>query len=331
MSTETTLAQRIESRISPAITSQTTLAKNGGMDFRTVDQIMEFAKIMAIAGCAVPKHLRESPGACLAVAIQACEWSMSPFAVANKSYVVNDRIGYEAQLVNAVILMRAPIKGRFKITYSGSGASRRCKVAALLTDGDTVEYESPMFSEITTKNSPLWKADPDQQLFYYSSRAMCRRHFPDVILGIYTADELQDNAEERRFQNAKPVDAVDAPQFAAVPIKHAAKAAPIAEPVTVAEVAPVAAEPTPAPAEPAPRTPSPTAIQRDLTKIRFHLKESGFSELALLNLLREAGLDESLTSLDQVADVNPSVIRATCSTWPQTLAGLKAAAAGGAL
>jgi hypothetical protein len=37
-----------------------------------------------------------------------------------------------------------------------------------------------------------WPSNPDQQLFYYSSRAMCRRHFPDVLLGVYTMDEAQD-------------------------------------------------------------------------------------------------------------------------------------------
>jgi hypothetical protein len=186
------LSTRIESRIRQEVTSQTGVGNNGAMAFSTMEQIMEFSKVMAIAQVAIPKHLRENPGACLAIAIQASEWQMSPFAVANKTYVVNDRIAYEAQLINAVILRRAPILGRLKVSYSGEGATRKCKVSAKLADGDDVEYESPTFATIPVKNSPLWKGDPDQQLFYYSSRAMCRRHFPDVILGIYTSDELQD-------------------------------------------------------------------------------------------------------------------------------------------
>lgn len=120
---------------------------------------------------------------------------MSPFAVANKSYSVNDRLAFEAQLINAVILRRAPIKGRFRISYTGDGGQRRCRVEATLTDGDVVDYESPPIDKIPVKNSPLWKGDPDQQLFYYSSRAMCRRHFPDVLLGIYSPDEIE--IEER--------------------------------------------------------------------------------------------------------------------------------------
>jgi len=187
-----TQSDKIENRIDKSVTASTGLATSGGMAFRTMDQIMEFAKVMAIANVAIPKHLRDNPGACLAVAIQASEWQMSPFAVANKSYSVNDRLAYEAQLVNAVILARAPIVGRFKIEYIGEGDARQCKVTAKLTDGDTVDYTSPPIGKITVKNSPLWKSDPDQQLFYFSSRSMCRRHFPDVILGIYTEDEIAD-------------------------------------------------------------------------------------------------------------------------------------------
>lgn len=199
----TDLTTRIEGRINKDVSAQTGLTKTGAMAFSNVEQIMEFGKIMAVAGIGVPKHLRDCPGACLAVAIQASEWEMSPFAVANKSYVVNDRLAYEAQLINAVILKRAPIVGRLKISYSGEGATRRCKVAAQLEDGEMVDYESPQFQTIPVKNSPLWKGDPDQQLFYYSSRAMCRRHFPDVILGVYSVDELEDMPPMRDITPAR--------------------------------------------------------------------------------------------------------------------------------
>jgi hypothetical protein len=169
----------------------------GGFAFRSMTEIESFAILMSKSAIAIPKHLRDQPGACMAIAIQASEWQMSPFAVANKSYSVNDRLGYEAQLINAVILRRAPIHGRFAVAYSGSGSTRKCKVSATLSDGGEVVYESPEISSITTKNSPLWKADPDQQLFYFSSRSLCRRHFPDVLLGIYTRDELEDSEPER--------------------------------------------------------------------------------------------------------------------------------------
>lgn len=185
-------SQKIAERVDPQRAGAVAVSQQrGNLSFQDMGQVMEFAKLMAISDVAVPKHLRNNPGACLAVTIQALDWQLHPFQVANKSYSVNDRLAFESQLVQAVILARAPIKGRFAVEYSGAGPTRVCKITATLKDETgTVDYTSPPFQAIKVKNSPLWTADPDQQLFYYSARALCRRHFPDVLLGIYTPDEL---------------------------------------------------------------------------------------------------------------------------------------------
>jgi hypothetical protein len=183
---------RIAERIKPDEAKRIAISDAaGGVAFADMAQVMEFARYMAVGNISVPQHLRGNPGACLAVCVQAIEWRMSPFAVANKSYSVNNRLAFESQLIQAVILQRAPIKGRFKVEYRGENGKRRCKVTATLADGTgAVEYETPEFDKIQPKNSPLWKTDPDQQQFYYAGRALCRRHFPDVLLGVYDRDEL---------------------------------------------------------------------------------------------------------------------------------------------
>jgi hypothetical protein len=40
---------------------------------------------------------------------------------------------------------------------------------SVYTDGSVRTYTSPMIKDIKVKNSPLWTADPDQQLFYFAS------------------------------------------------------------------------------------------------------------------------------------------------------------------
>ena len=189
--------KQIAGRIDNAITNSLAVSERGaGIQFVNAGQVTEFAKIMACANIGVRKHLRGNPGACLAVCVQAIEWGMSPYAVANKSYLVNDQIAYESQLVQAVILMRAPIKGRIKFEFTGAGPTLQCRAWARLRDeeDEIVEYISPTFDKIAVKNSPLWKADPEQQFSYYSGRALCRRHFPDVLLGVYTPEEFIDGA-----------------------------------------------------------------------------------------------------------------------------------------
>ena len=194
MNAPQTIEEKIAAKIdTDSANSLTVSDKSGGLAFQNADQAMNFARMMAVSSVAVPKHLRGNPGACLAVVIQAIEWRLSPYAVANKSYSVNDRLAFESQLIQAVILQRAPIEGRLKVEYTGDNEQRVCRVWATLQNGDVVDYTSPPRGRIVPQNSPLWKTDPDQQQFYYSARALCRRHFPDVLLGIYARDELEDS------------------------------------------------------------------------------------------------------------------------------------------
>lgn len=190
--------QRIEEKLDKAVAGAVAVSDSvGGVMFTSMAEVMEFAKLLSLAGTAVPKHLRGNPGGCLAITIQALEWRMSPIAVANKSYEVNDRIAYESQLIHAVIEARAPLKQRLRAVYSGDGVERACKVSGHLKgEVDPLEYDSPPISKIKVKNSPLWTADPDQQLWYYAVRAWARKYCPDVLLGIYSADELEDTEPE---------------------------------------------------------------------------------------------------------------------------------------
>ena len=187
-----TTERRIAERIDAGVTQTLAVSDAGaGVAFSNVGEMMEFAKMMAVANSGVRKHLRGNSGACLAILTQALEWGLSPYQVANKSYFVSDQIAFESQLVQAVILKRAPIRGRIKFEFMGEGQDRACRAwARLREDDEVVDYTSPAIKDIKVKNSPLWVGDPDQQLAYFSGRSLCRRHFPDVLLGIYAEDEF---------------------------------------------------------------------------------------------------------------------------------------------
>lgn len=186
--TELTILEKLDRKVAGELSISAT---QGGMTFANMGEVLEFAKLMSVSQHAVPPHCRNQPGLCLGLAIQAIEWRMSPYAVASKSYVVNDRIGYESQLVHAVIEQRAPIKSRLRHEFSGEGNKRRCRVwATPKNEDEPLEYTSPEFGTITPKNSPLWKSKPDLQLYYNTSRDWARAYFPDVIMGVYAEDEL---------------------------------------------------------------------------------------------------------------------------------------------
>jgi RecT family len=150
----------------------------------------KFANLMSVSNF-VPKHLRGKPADCLAVLLQSLRWEMDPFAVAQKTYFVNDGMGYEAQLINAIINARAPLSGRLDIKWAGEGDNLSCTVSGMFKGETEPKVRTAHFKTITTKNSPLWKQDPQQQLAYFTQRAWARLYCPDVILGVYTKEEME--------------------------------------------------------------------------------------------------------------------------------------------
>jgi hypothetical protein len=175
-------------------------ATGGGVTFlpRTMQECVDFATIMSKSDFAIPPQFRRNPGACLAVVIQSCRWEADPFGVIQKAYITkskggDERLAYEAQLIAAVVNTRAGLAGRLQLIYSGDGSTRKVKVIGRFADtGEERDVETPTVGKIKVKNSPLWESDPDQQLAYYGMRAWGRRWTPEVLLGMYTPEELQE-------------------------------------------------------------------------------------------------------------------------------------------
>lgn len=210
----------------------------GGMTFlpRTMQECLDFATVMSKSDFAIPPKFRGNPGACLAVTIQAARWEADPFGVIQKAYVTkskdqSERLAYEAQLVAAIVNTRAPIIGRLQLIYSGDGNTRRVKVIGVFRDtGEPREIETPPVGKITVKNSPLWTSDPDQQLAYYGMRAWGRRWVPEVLLGIYTPEELMEQPlVDAPRPSREPVQVIEAQATEGI-VK-----APEPEPVVIAD------------------------------------------------------------------------------------------------
>lgn len=154
--------------------------------------LMDFADVMSRSALTVPQHLQGKPSDCMAIAMQAAQWGMNPFAVAQKTHIVSGRLGYEAQLVNAVVQASGAIRGSFHYEYRGAGDNLECRVGAVLRgEADVTWGEWLRNGDVTTRNSPLWKVNPKQQLGYLQVKNWARLHTPGAILGVYTPDELE--------------------------------------------------------------------------------------------------------------------------------------------
>ncbi|ALD93488.1 hypothetical protein CR3_4306 [Cupriavidus gilardii CR3] len=170
-----------------------------------MDSVIRIADLMASGRTTIPKHLQGSQGDCFAVSLQAMQWGMNPFAVAQKTHLVNGTLGYEAQLVIAVLNSSPALATRLNFEWSDNwvgvngktdkSPDRWCRVWATLK-GETEPrvLEVSMAQVGDTRNSPNWATDPRQQLAYLAAKRWGRLHAPDVILGVYTPDELQDGS-----------------------------------------------------------------------------------------------------------------------------------------
>lgn len=158
--------------------------------------MQRMAEMMCEARVTIPKHLQGSPADCLAIIMQAAQFQINPFAMAQKTFLVGGVLGYEAQLVNAVIANSGAIRGRFHYEYRGDGQNIECRVGAVPAGETAVVWgEWLSAASVTTKNSPLWKTNPKQQLGYLQVKNWARQYTPGAILGVYTVDELQDSPE----------------------------------------------------------------------------------------------------------------------------------------
>lgn len=169
------------------------------MQPRNGKELMDMANMMSGAGQMVRDFYRGNPGDCAALIMICQPYGMNPFMVSWKTYKASKGqdapISFEGQLVNAMVNQSAPVKGRLKYHYEGEieDGTRRCTVTGIdREDGSEITYTSPMLKDIKIKNSPLWKADPDQQLGYFSARSWARRHFPELLLGVYTREEIEE-------------------------------------------------------------------------------------------------------------------------------------------
>ena len=196
------------------------------LDEGHMTRLFSLAEMMATGRATVPKHLQGNKGDCLAVCMQAMQWRMNPFAVAQKTHLVNCVLGYEAQLVIAVINQSGAIVGRLDWEWFGPWEKivGRFKTVESKTrkddDGNAKKFIVPdwkpedevglgvivratlkgdtqprelvlLLTQARTRNSTLWAEDPKQQIAYLAAKRWGRLHMPDVMLGVYTPDELE--------------------------------------------------------------------------------------------------------------------------------------------
>jgi hypothetical protein len=188
---------------------------------------MRLSEMMAKTSL-VPKHLVGKPEDCFPILVQAMRWKMDPFAVAQCTSMVHQRLCYEGKLVHAVLIAMGAIEGRLSYQYQGEGQNMKITVTGTPKGGEPCSISGSV-KDWSTANEH-WKKDPQSMLAYRGARAWARLYCPDAMLGVTTPDEVVE-------QPIKEVAATVHDDFTPRKPKNAATEAP--EPTETPQQAPV--------------------------------------------------------------------------------------------
>lgn len=158
------------------------------MDRGAFGQIQRIGAMLA-ASQLVPVHLQRKAADCALIVAQAFRWRLDPLAVAQRTFVVSGKVGYEGQLIAALVNTSGRTTGNLRYAYSGEGAQRRVTVTARLSAEPEDRTVTGTVAAWATRNE-RWREDPDAMLRYRGAREWARAHMPEVLLGIVAEEEL---------------------------------------------------------------------------------------------------------------------------------------------
>jgi hypothetical protein len=162
---------------------------------RSMGEALQLAEMMSRSKVGIPEHLRGSPGDCLMVIEVATRWNMSPFAVAQCTNKVKDKLGYEGKIIHAAIESSGVVDGYVDYEFSGAGDARSIRVFATRRGEAEPRDVIVKLTDAKTTNE-WWRKTPDQMLVYHGARVWARRWTPGVLLGVYAPEEFDATPRE---------------------------------------------------------------------------------------------------------------------------------------
>ncbi len=186
-----------------------------------MSQIQELSTLMANTSGIVPRHFNNNPGACFSIIMQAGRWGMDPFSLAQHTFDISGKLGFEAKVIQSVLQSAGGIK--FKSKYSGDWSKVRGKTVEResrpkgpndkpkkfrvpnWTANDEIGLnltltgvwpdgrEETMVVEMNSchpRQSTNWAHDPEQQVWYSAIKKFGRRYAPELLLGVSDRDDL---------------------------------------------------------------------------------------------------------------------------------------------
>ena len=162
----------------------------------------------------VPTHFQGHPDDCFVACQMAFRLKIDPLMFMQKSYIVHGRPGIEGQLKIALANKYGPFEGPIRWTFDTNGHPPKwCTAYAVdKRTGDRCEYtldwktvQAEGWNKPGKNGFPSkWETMPEKMFRYRSASWLIDLYCPDVVLGLATADELEESAGDLRALDITP-------------------------------------------------------------------------------------------------------------------------------
>jgi len=185
---------------------------SGRFRIHDLDGLRKVADFVAASG-AVPAQFDKQPDKCMVAVHLSQLLDVDVFAMCRSLYFYSGRIGLEGQMFIALLNRSEHVKGR--VTFETTGEGDELRVVAKATDSEGNECRGECSKRLAVKNGwaesadgmpSQWETMTEQRCKYRAAAFLARAHFPDVVMGLCTADELDDirRTEQSRGGQRRP-------------------------------------------------------------------------------------------------------------------------------
>lgn len=167
---------------------------------RTLDEAKSLAKELAPAAL-LPGALKAKPADILAIVMTGQELGLAPMQSIRGIHLIEGRPSLSADAL-AAICLRSPVCEHLRVIEF---TDERVTMEAKRKNDPPVRVTFTMAdaNRAQLANRDNWKKYPRSMLRARATAIVCRAVFPDVLMGVYTPDELED--EGVRDVNPRPV------------------------------------------------------------------------------------------------------------------------------
>lgn len=176
--------------------------KAGGLNVFSDAQNFETALRMADClskSTVVPKDYQNNTGNCMIAIEMASRINTSPIMVMQNLYIVNGRPAWSSQWIIAMINSSRRYKTELQFTFGNAEEDGGLSCQAWAEDyaghkvvGPKITMNMANSEGWVSKNGSKWKTMPQVMIQYRAASFFGRMNCPDMIMGIYSKDEVTD-------------------------------------------------------------------------------------------------------------------------------------------